>query len=87
MTKDVVPMTYYDRETGNMHDDLPEGASSGSRWWNCLEATPSACVNIGLHHIWPDEIDLVLSGPNFGRNSSNAMVGDTFLLICPRLLR
>jgi len=55
-------MTYYDRLNGTMHDQLPEGAEPGSRWWNCFEGTPSACVNIGLNHIWVNEIDLVLSG-------------------------
>ncbi|KAI9022616.1 survival protein sure-like phosphatase/nucleotidase [Hyaloraphidium curvatum] len=72
VTKDHVPMTYYDRQTGTMHDRAPADGKP-DRWWTCLEGTPAACVNIGLHHLWPDEIDLVLSGPNFGRNSSNAM--------------
>jgi tubulin---tyrosine ligase len=34
--------------------------------------TPSTCTNIGLHHVSGDDapFDLVISGPNFGRNSS-----------------
>src|SRR5271155_790076 len=34
--------------------------------------TPSTCTNIGLHHVTGGEppFDLVISGPNFGRNSS-----------------
>jgi tubulin---tyrosine ligase len=33
--------------------------------------TPSTCANIGLYHVSEeDEFDLVISGPNYGRNSS-----------------
>ncbi|KZT52837.1 sure-like protein [Calocera cornea HHB12733] len=38
--------------------------------WILLEATPATCANIALHNLYPGEIDLVISGPNFGRNSS-----------------
>ncbi|EJT99793.1 sure-like protein [Dacryopinax primogenitus] len=38
--------------------------------WILLEATPATCANIALHNLFPGEIDLVISGPNFGRNSS-----------------
>ncbi|KAJ3054462.1 hypothetical protein HK097_001755 [Rhizophlyctis rosea] len=41
--------------------------------WSLLEATPGACVNVALHHLYdPDEIDLVISGPNYGRNASSS---------------
>ncbi|KIK71010.1 hypothetical protein GYMLUDRAFT_254301 [Collybiopsis luxurians FD-317 M1] len=40
--------------------------------WILLDATPATCANIGLHNIYPNEIDLVISGPNLGRNSSSA---------------
>ncbi|KAF5390262.1 hypothetical protein D9757_002918 [Collybiopsis confluens] len=40
--------------------------------WILLDATPATCANIGLHNIYPGEIDLVVSGPNLGRNSSSA---------------
>lgn len=39
----------------------------GDTWWLCNGATPAAAANIGLHH-GPGPFDLVLSGPNFGRN-------------------
>jgi len=33
--------------------------------------TPSTCTNIGLYHVARESnFDLVISGPNFGRNSS-----------------
>src|SRR5271154_1322634 len=35
--------------------------------------TPSTCTNIGLHHVSGEaDFDLVISGPNLGRNSSTA---------------
>jgi len=34
--------------------------------------TPASCANIALHNLYPGEIDLVLSGPNLGRNTSSA---------------
>ncbi|KAJ4486162.1 survival protein sure-like phosphatase/nucleotidase [Lentinula aciculospora] len=40
--------------------------------WILLDATPATCANIGIHNIYPNEIDLVISGPNLGRNSSSA---------------
>ncbi|WVQ72523.1 5'/3'-nucleotidase SurE [Cryptococcus sp. DSM 104548] len=40
--------------------------------WVLLSGTPATCANVGLHNIYPGEIDLVVSGPNHGRNSSTA---------------
>ncbi|WVQ86324.1 5'/3'-nucleotidase SurE [Cryptococcus gattii] len=40
--------------------------------WVLLSGTPSSCANIALHNLYPGEIDLVISGPNHGRNSSTA---------------
>ncbi|KAI5453223.1 hypothetical protein NCC49_006248 [Naganishia albida] len=40
--------------------------------WVLLSGTPATCANIALHNIYADEIDLVISGPNHGRNSSSA---------------
>ncbi|KAF8761881.1 Sure-like protein [Rhizoctonia solani] len=38
--------------------------------WILLEGTPATCTNIALHNLYPGEIDLVVSGPNFGRNTA-----------------
>lgn len=40
--------------------------------WILVDGTPASCVQIGLHHFFQDRgpIDLVLSGPNFGRNTT-----------------
>jgi len=37
-----------------------------------LDATPATCSNVALHNLFPGEIDLVISGPNYGRNTSSA---------------
>ncbi|KAK9469960.1 tubulin-tyrosine ligase family-domain-containing protein [Dipodascopsis tothii] len=49
--------------------DVPTG---GDDEWTLLSGTPASCANIGLHHLYKERgpIDLVVSGPNFGRNSS-----------------
>ena len=40
--------------------------------WILVDGTPASCVQIGLHHFFQDRgpIDLVVSGPNYGRNST-----------------
>ncbi|OCH96186.1 sure-like protein, partial [Obba rivulosa] len=40
--------------------------------WILLDGTPATCANIALHNLYPGEIDLLISGPNLGRNSSAA---------------
>ncbi|KAI0691999.1 sure-like protein [Cytidiella melzeri] len=40
--------------------------------WILLDGTPATCANIALHNLYPGQIDLVISGPNLGRNSSSA---------------
>ncbi|PYH78966.1 putative tubulin-tyrosine ligase [Aspergillus uvarum CBS 121591] len=40
--------------------------------WILVDSTPASCVQIGLYHYFEDRgpIDLVVSGPNYGRNST-----------------
>ncbi|KAA1471470.1 sure-like protein [Dentipellis sp. KUC8613] len=40
--------------------------------WILLDGTPATCTNVALHNLYPGQIDLVLSGPNLGRNTSAA---------------
>jgi 5'/3'-nucleotidase SurE len=40
--------------------------------WILLDGTPATCSNIALHNLYPGQIDLVISGPNLGRNTSSA---------------
>ncbi|KAJ6519843.1 survival protein sure-like phosphatase/nucleotidase [Mycena sanguinolenta] len=39
--------------------------------WILLDGTPATCANVGIHNLYPG-IDLVISGPNLGRNTSSA---------------
>lgn len=40
--------------------------------WVLVDGTPASCVQIGLYHFFQDlpPVDLVVSGPNYGRNST-----------------
>ncbi|EDO14990.1 hypothetical protein Kpol_376p3 [Vanderwaltozyma polyspora DSM 70294] len=42
--------------------------------WCLLDGTPASCSNIGLHHLMDHKFDLVISGPNVGRNTSAAYI-------------
>lgn len=46
--------------------------NDGGEEWILIDGTPASCVQIGLHHVFKDKgpIDLVLSGPNYGRNTT-----------------
>ncbi|KAI0825152.1 sure-like protein [Trametes gibbosa] len=66
---------YYPREPDGMGEvseesrPLREGEVAE---WVLLDGTPATCSNIGLHNLYHGEIDLLISGPNLGRNSSAA---------------
>lgn len=40
--------------------------------WVLVDGTPASCVQIGLYHFFKERgpVDLVLSGPNYGRNTT-----------------
>ncbi|KAK4130997.1 sure-like protein [Trichocladium antarcticum] len=44
----------------------------GTEEWILVDGTPASCVQIGLYHFFRDRgpVDLVVSGPNFGRNTT-----------------
>ncbi|RMZ87810.1 hypothetical protein DV736_g4966, partial [Chaetothyriales sp. CBS 134916] len=46
--------------------------TDGGEEWILLDGTPASCVGIGLHHLFNNRgpVDLVLSGPNYGRNTT-----------------
>ncbi|KAF4551166.1 Survival protein SurE-like protein 2 [Elsinoe fawcettii] len=55
----------------------PPPSGTPSRPWFTINSTPASCAQIGLHHLFsPSQtpglppIDLVVSGPNYGRNTS-----------------
>lgn len=43
--------------------------------WCLVDSTPAACADIGIHYNSHSEpVDLVISGPNFGKNSGNLYI-------------
>ncbi|KAG4429487.1 hypothetical protein IFR05_015025, partial [Cadophora sp. M221] len=73
----TVKPTYF--RPGTLHQDdgtthsrpLLAGAKEQEEWV-LVDGTPASCVQIGLYHFFQDRgpIDLVVSGPNYGRNST-----------------
>ncbi|KAF2126809.1 sure-like protein [Dothidotthia symphoricarpi CBS 119687] len=57
--------------SGTTHTS-PLPAHSTEEEWVLVDSTPASCVQIGLYHYFNDRgpIDLVVSGPNYGRNST-----------------
>ena len=53
-----------------IHSDMP--FNDGKEEWILIDGTPASCTQIGLHHVFNDRkpIDLVVSGPNYGRNTT-----------------
>ncbi|BCR84139.1 5'/3'-nucleotidase SurE [Aspergillus chevalieri] len=54
-------------------DETPESSTDETEWVVIKNGTPASCVQLGLFNLFPDErgpIDLVISGPNHGRNAS-----------------
>ncbi|RWA06712.1 hypothetical protein EKO27_g8401 [Xylaria grammica] len=51
---------------------LPSRGRDAVEEWVLVDGTPASCAQIGLHHVFRERgpIDLVVSGPNFGRNST-----------------
>ncbi|KAF2644049.1 sure-like protein [Massarina eburnea CBS 473.64] len=50
----------------------PLPPTSKDEEWILVDSTPASCVQIGLYHYFSSRgpIDLVVSGPNYGRNST-----------------
>ncbi|KAL1890651.1 hypothetical protein Sste5346_008167 [Sporothrix stenoceras] len=60
---------------GSVHTrpSAKNGASSNlPEEWVLVNGTPASCVQIGLYHVFKERppIDLVVSGPNYGRNTT-----------------
>ncbi|KAF8872128.1 survival protein sure-like phosphatase/nucleotidase [Gymnopilus junonius] len=65
---------FYPKEDGNGEiSPHPRPLEDGElAEWILLDGTPATCANIALHNLFNDGIDLVISGPNLGRNTSSA---------------
>ncbi|KAI9704230.1 MAG: hypothetical protein M1836_007091 [Candelina mexicana] len=72
----VIKPTYF--RPGTLHEDdgtthsRPLTSGSSGDEWILVDGTPASCVQIGLYHFFQDRdpVDLVISGPNYGRNTT-----------------
>ena len=48
-------------------------AAEDGEEWILVDGTPATCVQLGLFHFFKDRgpVDMVVSGPNYGRNTTN----------------
>ncbi|XWW98804.1 hypothetical protein V2A60_006807 [Cordyceps javanica] len=62
----------YGDETEGTTNSLPDTSGEGDEEWILVDGTPASCVQIGLNHFFHDKgpVDLVVSGPNYGRNTT-----------------
>lgn len=74
-TKDLtaVPNSKINNFEGPFDGPQPDLVKDGFQQWCLVDSTPAACADIGLHHLKSHEqpVDLVISGPNFGKNAGN----------------
>ncbi|KAF7853387.1 hypothetical protein EAF04_010681 [Stromatinia cepivora] len=74
MVGQTVKPTYF--RPGTLHEDNgtthSRPSSDNTEEWVLVDGTPASCVQIGLYHYFQDRgpVDLVVSGPNYGRNST-----------------
>ncbi|KAI8083986.1 survival protein sure-like phosphatase/nucleotidase [Gilbertella persicaria] len=67
LIKDEIYLRYFNRITQQITVE-----KENENDFFLLSGTPATCVNIALNHLFRDQaFDLVISGPNFGRNFSN----------------
>ena len=55
---------------GTTYDQPLSSATIDQEEWVLINSTPAACAQLGLFHFFQDRgpVDLVISGPNYGRN-------------------
>lgn len=61
------------RDDGTWDDShIPSNDENENEWVVIQNGTPASCTQLGLYNLFPDHppIDLVISGPNHGRNAS-----------------
>ncbi|QIW94645.1 hypothetical protein AMS68_000163 [Peltaster fructicola] len=71
--QDVQATHYWPPETNpEVHTDSSSVGDNGKHPWVLVNSTPASCSQLGTSHFFEDRgpIDLVISGPNYGRNTS-----------------
>ena len=69
--------TYF--RPGTLHEDdgitsdKPAKPNENIEEWVLIDGTPASCTQLGIYHFFRDRgpVDLVISGPNYGRNSTS----------------
>ncbi|EAA31142.1 sure-like protein [Neurospora crassa] len=97
LTTALVPSSEKPEQTVNVTDHgsvhLRPSTVPGTEEWILVDGTPASCVQIGLYHFFQDRgpVDLVVSGPNYGRNttavfalSSGTLGGALEAAVCKR---
>ncbi|KAI9711777.1 MAG: hypothetical protein M1820_001922 [Bogoriella megaspora] len=56
----------------NSNGSSGDSHASDVEEWILIPSTPASCIQLGLHHFFQSRgpIDLVISGPNYGRNTT-----------------
>lgn len=74
MVGQMLTTTYFRPGTVLKDDGITQDHpfNDGKEEWVLVDGTPASCVQLGLHHLFKDRgpVDLVLSGPNYGRNTT-----------------
>ena len=66
-----VHLTRWNADEGEALEAADSSQDVDGHLWYMLTGTPATCASIGIHHLCKDKPDLVLSGPNYGRNTSS----------------
>ena len=78
MVDQTLTPTYFRPGAPLQHDGIVSSGpfNDGKEEWVLLDGTPASCVHIGLYHEFKDRgpVDLVISGPNYGRNTTATFV-------------
>lgn len=72
--KDVKATPYWPPESNpDIHTETSSNPNNGSKPWITIDSTPASCAQLGVSHFFEGDgpIDLVISGPNYGRNTSS----------------
>ena len=70
MVGETLTPTYFDVATSTVSEHPSSNPSADQ--YVLVDGTPASCAQLGLHHFFTDRgpVDLVLSGPNYGRNTT-----------------
>ncbi|KAK3703426.1 hypothetical protein LTR37_014416 [Vermiconidia calcicola] len=71
--QDVQASSYWPPEsTPEVHSDTVSARNDAKQPWILVNSTPATCAQLGISYFFNDRgpIDLVVSGPNYGRNTT-----------------